>query len=264
MASDAEDSKKTGDQCRAMIRSAERAALAVALPPAESAGDDPPDTAMWPYASLVLVAADHDGAPVLLLSSLAEHSRALAADRRCALLFDGTADLANPLEGARLTVLGTAEPSDDPALRARYLARHPSAAQYVDFRDFSFYRVVPARAHLVAGFGQIVWVDGTALVLPGAAAGDLREAEPRIVEHMNADHGDALDAYARHLLGLAGEGWRMSGIDPEGVDMTCDGLHARLGFESPVLDATAARMALVALAEKAQKIARSGSARGGA
>jgi hypothetical protein len=111
-----------------------------------------------PYVSLVLTAPDANGAPLMLLSDLAQHSRNLAADGRVSLLFDGTAGSADPLDGARLTVLGTARRHADPAARARYVARHPSAARYAGFGDFHLYRVAIDRAQLVAGFGRIEWL----------------------------------------------------------------------------------------------------------
>ncbi len=113
-----------------------------------------------PIASLVLVAADDHGMPILLLSDLAEHSRNIATDDRVSLLIDGTADHDDPLTGPRLTLLGRTERRDHGRLREVYLARHASAAQYADFGDFSFYGIVVERAHLVAEFGRIDWISG--------------------------------------------------------------------------------------------------------
>jgi putative heme iron utilization protein len=117
-----------------------------------------------PYVSLVLVAFDADGAPLLLLSRLAQHTRNLLADPRVSLLFDGTAGLEEPLTGPRLTVLGQAAPCADAGAIDRYLARHPSAAAYAGFSDFQLYRVTIARGHCVAGFGKIGWVEAEALL----------------------------------------------------------------------------------------------------
>lgn len=245
-----------GAVARGLVRGAATVSLATLLPPdAAKAGAGMP--AGWPFASLVLVATDHDGAPLLLLSSLAEHTRALAADSRCTLLFDSTGGRPDPLTGARLSLLGRAERSADPAHKARFLARHRAARQYADFGDFSMFVVRSERAHLVAGFGRIAWLEPTALASGGATGerpseGDLRDAEPLIVAHMNADHADALDSCAARLLGLAGEGWEMIGIDPEGFDLWRAGQIARLAFESPVFSAADARRALVDLANKAR------------
>ena len=118
----------------------------------------------WPYASLVLVAADDDATPILLLSDLAAHSQNIAADDRVSLLIDGTAGLDDPLTGPRLTILGRAARSDDPRHRERYRARHATAESYAGFGDFAFYRVAVQNAHLVAGFGRIHAITGDALL----------------------------------------------------------------------------------------------------
>jgi putative heme iron utilization protein len=237
-----------GETCRRLIRSARSAALATL------AGDDAADE---PYASLVLVAAAQDGCPILLLSDLADHSRNIARDDRVSLLFDDTADLADPLTGARVSVQGRARPLDgkdrgDPLLR-RYLARHPEAEGYVDFTDFRLYDVIPERAHLVAGFGRIHWIDATDLLLDVAASAALAAAEPDILDHMNADHADALQAYAASAIPDAGDGWVMTGIDPEGLDLCRDGQFLRVGFKKRVDDATAAREILSELARQARQ-----------
>ena len=234
---------------RHLVRRLDRAALATALPTAGVAGGGP-DDGPWPYASLVLVAADHDLSPILLVSDLAEHARAIAGDDRVSLLFDGTGGLAQPLTGARVTLLGRARRDDDPRLLARFVARHPDAAMYAGFGDFHVYRVALERAHLVAGFGKIHWLARDQLAGPVAAG--LADAEADIVAHMNEDHADAVQLYATRLLGLAGEGWRMTGIDAEGLDLRRGGDVARLAFESPLAAASEARKLLVALVAKAR------------
>jgi len=235
---------------RRLMRAADRAALASRLADPGGAG--------WPYASLVLLATDHDAAPLLLLSDLAEHSKNIAADPRVALLIDGTAGLPDPLTGPRVTLLGEAGKSTDPDGRARFLARHPAAADYAGFKDFNLYRVETARAHLVAGFGRIHWIAGEAL--RGIAAPALAAAEAGIVEHMNADHADALDLMIRVLAGRLGEGWRMTGIDAEGCDLRRGGEIARLDFAAPVRDPEAARAELIRLTGAARAAASRGAA----
>lgn len=210
-----------------------------------------------PYVSLVLVAFDLDATPLLLLSDLAQHTRNLRADARVSLLFDLTAGHADPLAGPRLTALGRAEPSAEPRLLARFTARHPSSAAYAGFGDFHLFRVRVERGHLVAGFGRIDWIAGSELRFPSAADA-LAAAADDIVAHMNADHADALSLYANRLLGRSGEGWRMTGIDPEGIDLRQEAQTARLDFEQPVLTPAAARAALVALAQQARGLADGG------
>lgn len=235
---------------RALMRRQAHAALATSLADGDGAR---------PYASLVALACDHAASPLLLLSDLAQHSRNIAADGRVSLLFDGGAGAVaageDPLAAPRLSLLGEARRCDDARLLARFVARHPSAASYAAFGDFHLYRVEPGRAHLVAGFGRISWIEAAELRFAGDAAA-LAAVEAEIVAHMNADHADAVALYATRLLGRTGEGWRMTGIDPEGVDLRCGGETARLDFADHaavrVLDPDAARQALVTLAAAAR------------
>lgn len=224
---------------RRLLRLCDRAALATSLRGA-------------PYASLVLLAADLDASPLLLLSDLAQHSRNIAFDPRVSLLVDGSGGYADPLTGPRLTVIGRAAAVDDPRRLARFTAHHPGSAVYSGFADFRLYRVTVERGHLVAGFGRIYWIEAADLLFP-ADAGALAAAEVDILAHMNADHSDAVADYARTLLGRPGDDWRMTGIDPDGIDLRCGGESARLDFAAPVLTPEAARIALVELAAKARK-----------
>lgn len=109
-----------------------------------------------PYVSMVLVATDANGAPTLLLSRLARHTRNLEADNRVSLLIDATGGLGDPVTGARLSLTGHISPASDPDVRARFLAHHPAAAGYADFADFAFYLVDVTSGHLIEGFGRIV------------------------------------------------------------------------------------------------------------
>ena len=182
-----------------------------------------------PYVSLVASACDIDASPLLLLSDLAQHTRNLLADPRVSLLFEDTGDHPDRLAGPRLTLLGRAERCDDPRAAARFAARHPASAAYAGFADFHLYRVAIERGHLVAGFGRIAWIEDGELRFATEAPA-LAAAEAEIVAHMNADHADAIALYAERLLGQQGEGWRMTGIDPEGLDPRREGETKRLGL----------------------------------
>ncbi|MGD9615520.1 MAG: HugZ family protein [Alphaproteobacteria bacterium] len=238
-----DDLPNPATKARRLIRERRHAALATSL-------------GGWPYASLVAVACDIDASPLLLLSDLATHTGNLLAEPRVSLLFEATAGPPDPLAEPRLTLLGCAERVADPRLASRFAARHPESAVYAGFADFHLYRVAVARGHLVAGFGRIAWIDGETLRFTGAAAA-LAAAAPEIVAHMNADHADAVQLYATRLLGRAGAGWRMTGIDPEGLDLRRDsesGVEtARLDFPEPALSPAAARRVLVSLAERARR-----------
>jgi len=204
-----------------------------------------------PYVSLVAAACAQDASPLLLLSNLAQHTRNFAVEPKVSLLFDGTREFADPLAGPRLTVLGRIEACDDPAARARFTARHPDSAAYAGFGDFRLYRIAIERGHFVAGFGRISWVEGTALRFTVDATA-LGSAEADIVGHMNQDHADAVALFAERLLHKPGAGWRMTGIDAEGVDLRSGSNTARLDFAEPVLNPAAARAALVALTKAAR------------
>lgn len=210
------------------------------------------DAGAWPYPSLVLTAFDPDGSPLLLISNLADHTRNLAADDRAGLLFDGTAGLAEPLTGPRVSVLGRMAPTDDPRHRARFLARHPSAAMYAGFGDFRIWRMRVERAHLVAGFGRIRWIPSADLLLPEEVWRPLSEREGDIVAHMNEDHADAIALFATVLLRQQGSGWRMTGIDPDGCDLTNGTVSVRLPLHAPVSTADQARAELVRMVGKAR------------
>jgi heme iron utilization protein len=228
---------------RRLMRGAERATLATLY----RAGSNE-----WPYASLVLVAADCDGSPLLLISDLAEHTKNLKRNKRASLMFDATAGLADPLTGARVTVLGELAITDDDRPWERYVARHPSAAAYEGFHDFHCYRMSVTRAHLVAGFGRIHWVEANELLSPADAAAALEEAEPGILGHMNEDHAATVDLYAHRLLGQSGPGWKITGVDPDGADLRREAAAARLDFAAPVADAEAVRQEFTRLAAAAR------------
>ena len=231
-----------GAQARALVRSRDRGALATAM---KEDG--------WPYASLVMIASDAAANPLLMISELAEHTQNILSQDRVGLLIDGTEGLDNPLTGARVTLVGRAAKTTDTEHLARYLARHADAALYAGFADFALYRLEVERVHMVAGFGAIHWIDKSAYAIDLAAAGELVAAEADIVSHMNDDHADAVQLYATRLLGLAGDGWVMTGVDPEGFDLRNGGTVARLAFNAPVDTAEEARAALVTLVGEARK-----------
>ena len=204
-----------------------------------------------PFASLVAIATAPDAAPVLLLSKLARHTANVTADSRVSLLIDDRRE-GEPLESARLSLTGSIARSDDPVLRRRFLARQPSASEYVDFSDFAFWRMEIAGAHLVAGFGRIADVAPNELANRIDDAAELIAAEENALEHMNADHPDAIELYATRLLGEPGGPWRMVGIDPSGCELMLGRSVRRLNFPQRVTTSDALRKTLVALAGKAR------------
>lgn len=232
---------------RGLVRKAHLAALATDL-----SGQEAPNT--QPYGSLVQVACDMAGRPILLLSDLAQHTVNIKANPKACLMFDDCRDLGEPLTGPRASVLGTLHSCDDEAVQRRYLSRFPEARDYAGFADFHFYVLDPSRAHYVGGFGQIEWAEGASILLPDSLAESLDEAESGIVSHMNADHRDALTLYATVFGGASDGDWRMSGIDPEGFDLVNAGARERISFAESIRSSGDARAALVGLVEAARGV----------
>jgi heme iron utilization protein len=227
---------------RKLLRSSRQGALATLM---TGNGD--------PYCSLVNLASHPDGSPILLISRLALHTKNILADPRVSLMLDERA-AGDPLEGARIMLAGIAEEAQAEAvteLRRRYLNVHPSAEVFVDFKDFSFFRVRPKGAHLVAGFGRIVDLAADQFLTDLTGTEALLEAEQGAVDHMNADHRDALNLYATRLLGAETAEWRCTGCDPCGLDLEAAAKALRLDFPERVTDAGELRRMLARLAGEA-------------
>src|SRR5712671_5589418 len=228
---------------RSLLRRSRQGALATLM---SDSGD--------PYCSLVNVASYADGSPILLISRLAVHTKNILADSRVSLMLDERAE-GDPLEGSRIMLTGRAEQAgtdDLPVLRRRYLNAHPSAETFVNFNDFSFFRIRPAGAHLVAGFGRIVDLQPEQFLTDISDAGALLEAEQSAIDHMNADHRDAMNLYATSLLGAEPADWGCPGCDPDGIDMQAGTTTLRLDFPLRIVTPTALRQVLKQLADQAR------------
>ena len=229
---------------RATLRTRRWAALATAL--ASEGGR--------PFCSLVTIACDCDGSPILLLSTRSDHTRNLDADPRASLLLEDAGRRANPQTGPRLTLLGRITPDAEPRLRRRFLARHPGASLYADFTDFRIFRMRVEGGHWVGGYAQARRLDASDLLTDAGAARVLAEAEPSMLTVMNADHADAIDLCAQRILGRAGSGWKMLAIDPEGCDLgRGESAFARLPFPHPATDAKGLRQILGTLTAAARE-----------
>ncbi|MCE1235248.1 MAG: pyridoxamine 5'-phosphate oxidase family protein [Hyphomicrobiales bacterium] len=171
-----------------------------------------------PFGSLVSIACEPDGTPLLLMSGLAAHSRHLAEDPRASLLVVEER-APDPQRGGRLTVVGRVEKvADQDAAARRYLARQPEAALYAGFGDFAYWRLVVEDAHLVAGFGRAMRVRRDQLLLDVAGCGETIAAEADLVARFDADRA-RVAAWASRLGAPAGD-WRVVGVDPEGLDLS--------------------------------------------
>ncbi|MFT3988655.1 HugZ family protein [Aestuariivirga sp.] len=194
-----------------------------------------------PYASLANVATDLAGWPILLISTLAWHTQNLLADPRASLMVAELPAQGDALTGARMTVMGRFEKVDDQALKRRYLARHPTAGFYAEFKDFAFWRMQPELVHAVAGFGRIETLQADE-VFPQAR--EMAELEAGAIAHMAEDHANAAGRYAVELLGAEPGPWKILGIDPDGCDLGHGELSLRLPFEEPVFTGGALRAKL--------------------
>jgi putative heme iron utilization protein len=202
-----------------------------------------------PYVSLVNFATDVSGWPLIFVSRLAWHTQNIAGDRRASLMVAELPPEGDVLTGARVTVMGSLEPVDAAEVRNRYLARHPASGSYINFPDFSFWRLNPQLVHAVAGFGRIETMAADEVFLSAAGWDSLaRDA----VTHMNEDHAEAIGLYAEKLLSMPKCQWTIGAIDPDGCDLVCENQTARLAFETPVLAPNDLRKTLADLGRKAR------------
>jgi len=209
-----------------------------------------------PFASLVNIATDCDGAPLILTSRLSTHTANLEADGRASLLL-ASSGKGDPLAHPRLTLIGSFArvPRDDtsePRLRRRFLARHPKSELYAGFADFSFWRLDAVSAHLNGGFARAADLTATDVLTDISGADDLIEAEKSAIEHMTADHADAVRLYATKLLRAEDGPWRLTGLDPDGLDIACGDATLRLPFAERVVSAEQLRQMVVNLAKQAR------------
>jgi putative heme iron utilization protein len=223
-----------------LLREGRSGALATLMP---GTGD--------PYCSLVNVATESSGAPLMLLSTLAIHTKNLLADSRVSLMLDERKD-GDPLEGARVMLMGSCSKNPDSSTARMYLRRHPEAEQFAGFGDFAFYRIEISRAHLVAGFGRIIDLKPADILADVSDAQALLDATADAIAHMNADHAEACRFYATKLLGAPDGEWSCAGIDPEGLELQNGRMALWLPFPQRVTAPGPLRAMLKQLADKAR------------
>ncbi len=225
--------RQTDDEARklarTLLRSARYAALAVI----------DPETG-FPFASRVLLGTDIDGVPVILVSALSTHTKALASDIRASLL-TGEPGKGDPLAYARLTTQCRAEQveRDTPLharIRSRFLDRHAKAKLYIDFPDFRFFRLIPQSASLNGGFGRAYILEGNDLVIHSPANNAIAEKADAAVRDLVERYPDLMSALASSLKAPEVGPWRICGIDSAGFDMISGDLLLRYEFDIPALD----------------------------
>jgi hypothetical protein len=210
----------------------------------------------WPFGSVAPYALSREGALVLVLSDLAEHTKNLRADPRASLFVQDPAHVNDPQSGARISVLGrvgelTGEARED--ARARYVARHPEGDHFLRKLDFRVYALVPEHVRLIGGFGRIAWFEAAALS-PVALPDPLAPCAADVLAHMNDDHAEVLALYCAAFRNRPSVRARMTDLDPWGFGVTDEATGERFRFDFPARATTpdAVRAAVVAMAREAR------------
>jgi putative heme iron utilization protein len=229
---------------------AERVRTLVAQSPAGTLSTISSKHAGYPFGSLMPFALDRKGRPLLLVSSMAVHTHNLKAEPRASLFVDQVGVDGDPLGAARATLIGTVLPvpnEDIAPVREQYLERHENSRYWVDFADFSFYRMEVIDVYYVGGFGVMGWV--AADEYQAAAPDPLADSAMTILAHMNADHMDSMLQLARVYAGINGTAATMTSVDRLGFTLrlkTKDGMKStRINFLREVASSDETRKALV-------------------
>lgn len=201
-----------------------------------------------PFSSLVNIATDTDGSPLILVSRLSTHTANIEVDPRASVLLASTGK-GDPLAYPRLTVLGTftniaRNAPDGARVQRRFLSRHPKSKLYAGFGDFTFWRLNVVSAHLNGGFARAADLKASDIITNLDDATEIVEIEEGAVEHMNADHPDAVRLYATKLLGETDGAWQVTGVDPDGLDLALGDRTARMPFAQRVTNGLVLRKTL--------------------
>jgi hypothetical protein len=204
----------------------------------------------YPFGSITPYAVSHQGEPLILISTLAQHTKNILADARVSLTIHDACQ-ADVQASGRLTWVGEAlpVPEADEAARARYMRYFTDAESYFQAHDFDLYRLQLRRARFIGGFGQIHWLEPAQLVLENPFAA----SEVGIVDHMNEDHAHNLAAYCRFFKHVNPATATMLGLDAEGFDVRADEATLRFEFDTPIATPEEARAAMVQLARAARE-----------
>jgi putative heme iron utilization protein len=204
---------------------------------------------------------DDHGRPIFLISTMAMHTQNLQADPRASLLVTQQDTEGEPLGASRVTLVGNVLPVPNTELaeaRKLYLERHANSRYWVDFEDFSFFRMDVIDVYYVGGFGVMGWVSASDYNL--SQPDPLADSTAEIIQHMNADHKDALVLLARTFARVEPTEATMTAVDRLGFHVrvkTPDGLRgARIPFPRGVSNPAETRKVLVEMVQQARSQAR--------
>jgi putative heme iron utilization protein len=211
----------------------------------------------FPFGSVMPYGLDDHGRPIFLISTMAMHTQNLQVDPRASLLVTQEATDGEPLGASRVTLVGNVlRTTDAEVVEARnlYLARHANSKYWVDFEDFSFYRMNVVDVYYVGGFGVMGWVSATDY--DRSQPDPLAESMAEIIQHMNADHKDALVLLARKFAHVESQEVTMTAVDRLGFHVrlkTQDGMRgARIAFLQEVSNPAETRKVLVEMVQQAR------------
>jgi heme iron utilization protein len=212
----------------------------------------------FPFGSLMPYGLDSQGHPIFLISTMAMHTQNLQADPRASLFVTEPDASGDALGSSRVTLIGSALKIPEAELadaRAAYLAGYPDSKYWVDFEDFFFYRLDVIDVYYVGGFGVMGWV--TASDYSQAQADPLAEHKRDIMQHMNADHKDALILIAKRFAGIEAQQAEMTAVDRLGFHLrlkTQDGMKGtRIAFLREVSDPSQTREVFVEMVKQARQ-----------
>ena len=215
----------------------------------------------FPFGSVMPYGLDDHGRPIFLISTMAMHTQNLQADPRASLLVTQQETDGEPLGASRVTLVGNVFPvpnTDLAEARNLYLKRHANSKYWVDFEDFSFYRMKVVDVYYVGGFGVMGWV--SASEYDRSQPDPLADSMAEIIQHMNADHNDALVLLARTFARIESTEAIMTAVDRLGFHVrltTPDGMRgARIAFPQEVRDAAGTRKVLVEMVQQARSQAK--------
>jgi putative heme iron utilization protein len=211
----------------------------------------------FPFGSVMPYGLDDHGRPILLVSTMAMHTQNLHADPRASLLVTQEDTDGEPLGASRITLVGNVLPLPDAEVaeaRRVYLARHANSKYWVDFEDFSFYKMDVVDVYYVGGFGVMGWVSATDY--DRSQPDPLAESMAEIIRHMNADHKDALVLLARTFAHVESQEATMTAVDRLGFQVhlkTQEGRRgARIAFLREVSNPAETRKVLVEMVQQAR------------
>jgi putative heme iron utilization protein len=212
----------------------------------------------FPFGSLMPFAVDNQGQPHFLISTMAMHTQNLQQDARASLLVTQPEADGDPLGAARVTVMGNASAlaaSEAVEARRLYLERHPNSKYWVDFDDFSFFRMDVVDVYYVGGFGVMGWI--AAPDYAQAHPDPLADAAAGILAHMNADHQEALILLVKVFAGIDAREAVMTAVDRLGFHLrlkTEEGMKgARVAFLGEVSTPAETRKMLVEMVQQARR-----------